>query len=576
MQQTAWGFLGLVGVIALSAALALPAWGSSTLYVDADAAPGGGGENWATAYQYLQDALAAAAASGGTVTEIRVAGGTYQPDRGGGKTPGDRDATFQLLNGVALRGGYAGNGEPDPNARDIAAYETILSGDLAGDDRLGFLNNGENSYHVITATGTDSTAVLDGVSITSGASPGLIKFGSGIYIDGGSARFRDCTIRHNSAVGGGGLFVSQGSPELVGCSFRDNVAGRGAALSAVNSNVVVRRCSFTGNRTSGSAYEVVGIDGGTARIEDCAFVRNAVPAGSALYGSGTLNVIRCTFWRNNGRAVTDVNGMGLYSDCWIVENSTGAGGVVYVSAGQPRFRRCVFHGNRASYGGAIYASNAPIQVTNCRFFGNRADSVGAAIDMRGGVVTNSVFVGNRAGASGTLTCYGNVQVNHCTFSRNTSAEPGAAIRAQGSPGSSPVVAVSNSILWGNTAGGENDQAAQIYASSASVVLSNSNVQGLDGSLGGTGNIPSDPLFLDADGPDNVPGTLDDNVRLAQGSPCLDAASASLLPPDVADLDGDGDAVEPLPLDLDDVGRIVGSAPDMGAYEGPRPAMLIQP
>ncbi|MHC4087993.1 MAG: hypothetical protein ACYSU5_22725 [Planctomycetota bacterium] len=49
-------------------------------------------------------------------------------------TAGDRTATFQLINGVAIYGGYAGFGEPNADARDIELYETILSGDLAGND----------------------------------------------------------------------------------------------------------------------------------------------------------------------------------------------------------------------------------------------------------------------------------------------------------------------------------------------------------------------------------------------------------------------------------------------------------
>ncbi|MHC4440854.1 MAG: hypothetical protein ACYS3S_26190, partial [Planctomycetota bacterium] len=49
---------------------------------------------------------------------------------------GDRTVAFQLKKGVTLRGGYAGFGEPDPNAREISLYETILSGDLNGDDNI--------------------------------------------------------------------------------------------------------------------------------------------------------------------------------------------------------------------------------------------------------------------------------------------------------------------------------------------------------------------------------------------------------------------------------------------------------
>jgi hypothetical protein len=68
------------------------------IYVDDGAAPGGDGSSWAHACRYLQDALAQAAGAAGPV-EIRVAQGVYQPDQGAGVTPGDRAATFELLNG---------------------------------------------------------------------------------------------------------------------------------------------------------------------------------------------------------------------------------------------------------------------------------------------------------------------------------------------------------------------------------------------------------------------------------------------------------------------------------------------
>ena len=64
---------------------------------------------------------------------------SWRPDRSSA-TPdgsGDRDATFELVSGVALRGGYAGFGAPDPDVRDIARFQTILSGDLAGNDDSG-------------------------------------------------------------------------------------------------------------------------------------------------------------------------------------------------------------------------------------------------------------------------------------------------------------------------------------------------------------------------------------------------------------------------------------------------------
>ena len=101
------------------------------IYVDDDAFVGGNGQNWGTAFKYLQDGLAAASYG----DEIRVAQGSYKPDldEAGSVTPGNREATFQLINGVALKGGYAGAGEPEPNERnDDDEVSFIVSGGVCG------------------------------------------------------------------------------------------------------------------------------------------------------------------------------------------------------------------------------------------------------------------------------------------------------------------------------------------------------------------------------------------------------------------------------------------------------------
>ena len=43
-----------------------------------------------------------------------------------------------------------------------------------------------------------------------------------------------------------------------------------------------------------------------------------------------------------------------------------------------------------------------------------------------------------------------------------------------------------------------------------------------------GNSSADPLFLDADGLDNIPGTEDDDLRLQSGSPAIDAGDNAAL------------------------------------------------
>ena len=81
-----------------------------------------------------------------------------------------------------------------------------------------------------------------------------------------------------------------------------------------------------------------------------------------------------------------------------------------------------------------------------------------------------------------------------------------------------------------------------------------------------GNSETDPMFVDAAGCDGVAGTADDDVRLAAGSLGVDAGRTFLLPTDLADLDGDGNASEAIPFDVAGNGRVLGRAVDVGAYE----------
>ena len=192
--------------------------GQTTWYVDDDARLVGDGTSWPTAYKFLQDALAVAAAG----DEIHIASGTYKPDRdeAGNVTPGDRTETFQLITGVALYGGHRGCpgadcGSGNPDERDIDLYETILSGDLNGDGAPvscthncafyggrcidGFCiieaNNSENSYHVVTGSYTDETAVLDGFTITGGNADGAYP-----HDDRGAALASLDTVGHAEPV----------------------------------------------------------------------------------------------------------------------------------------------------------------------------------------------------------------------------------------------------------------------------------------------------------------------------------------------------------------------------------------
>ncbi|MHC4544496.1 MAG: right-handed parallel beta-helix repeat-containing protein, partial [Planctomycetota bacterium] len=433
------------------------------LFVDIDAAGANNGSSWADAFNHLQDALSIARSG----DEIHVAQGTYKPDLGAGITPGDRNATFQLISGVTVKGGYAGFGEPDPNARDIELYETILTGDLSGNDvevadpcdLLTEPTRAENSYHVVSGSGTDDTTVVDCFTITSGNAngpldlPHINRYGAGVHIPGSSSLMMvNCTITCNSAIwDGGGMYIDTGTPTLIDCIFSNNSAGGGGGLRNES------RCSPT--------------------------------------------LTRCVFNGNSART----DGGGMYSD-----------------GGMPTLTHCSFIGNSAAVGGGM-TNEGLATFKNCLFIGNKS------VEDGGGLFNHETTA----------------ELSHCTFYANLAGGRGGGIaQSEDSP------TMTNCILWANNDSYGTNPYAQIEGFDPSIINYNC-IQGWSGDLGGIGNIGDDPLFVDADGIDNIVGTDDDNLRLLLGSPCIDA--------------GDNSVVW-VTTDLDGNPRIRGSAVDMGAYE----------
>ena len=94
-----------LGLILACVAMMISPANANIIYVDANSTGFPLGTSWQYAYAYLQDALAVAQ-PGDT---IRVAQGTYKPTDGVFNPQVGREATFNLLTGVAIEGGYHGN-----------------------------------------------------------------------------------------------------------------------------------------------------------------------------------------------------------------------------------------------------------------------------------------------------------------------------------------------------------------------------------------------------------------------------------------------------------------------------------
>jgi hypothetical protein len=270
------------------------------LYVDDDAAGSNNGACWEDALASLQEALTVAAIISG-VEEIRVAQGTYKP----AGPAGDRNATFQLMAGIALKGGYAGAGEPDPDERNIHLYETILSGDLNSDDCPDFTNRSENSYHVVTASGVNMTATLDGFTVTAGNGDN----GGGMYNYSASPTVLNCTFTDDSATYGGAVSSAGGYPSFTCCTFYANKASWGGAVHNANSHPALTNCIFYENRANhygGAMYSTQISNNSFA--SNCTFVENSADeyGGAMFYQAASESAITdCIFWANSDSNGTD-------------------------------------------------------------------------------------------------------------------------------------------------------------------------------------------------------------------------------------------------------------------------------
>lgn len=264
------------------------------LFVDDDAVPPGSGASWSEAYPNLNDAFAMADLCP-NVTEIWVAEGTYQPLPDNG-----RSATFTLRNGLSLYGGFEGN-ETSPTERKPGINLTVLSGEIGDATQV------DNLYHVVTGSGTDSTAVLDGFVVTLGAA-------NGSYPDDR----------------GGGMYNVSGSPTVMNVIFEDNSASFGGAMSNfIGSDITLVNIVFDGNTAMNSGGAVSNTVSAPV-FTNATFHNNSASSGGAMYNNNSSpTIVNTIFFGDDATTHDEVYNTGTsapvisYS---LVEGSGGSGG----------------------------------------------------------------------------------------------------------------------------------------------------------------------------------------------------------------------------------------------------------
>ncbi|UYV11263.1 MAG: right-handed parallel beta-helix repeat-containing protein [Phycisphaera sp.] len=485
-----------------------------------------------------------------------------------------------VVGAFAVAGGAAADEliVPSPDYRDIAAAVAAAS---AGDEVV--LLDG------VYETTADRNITI-GVPITIRSASGDA---SAVVLRGPEGMFPFPTDR---------AFTINASVTIEDVTFNRFWGDVGGAILVEGADLTVERCVFDGNRTG-----------------DEFGCQTRLGGAIAVHGGGSLVVTASTF-TGNGAAHPGCAGTG-----------DARGGAIHIDGGaltilDSRFEDNSVSANLSGTGGAIHAQDAIVTLTGCTLVGNRVRGVfvgGGALEVRGGTlaIIGGVVRGNEASGSGDdfasaagggIAARTSAALVGVTIEGNTATSEwgstGGGLLATGPLTAANLAVTGNAVaidlpcddpVWESfAAGGGLFIGAAAELAHATITGNTSDCQGGDVAVGDGGSLALrnaivrgdidaaviDALYSNVTGGLPGEGNIDaepayaDGLRLASGSPGVDAGAVALIPGDAFDLDGDGVFFEPLPLDLDggprqaddpatpDTGAGPAPIPDMGAYE----------
>lgn len=326
---------------------------NNVLFVDLNVTSGSNdGSSWGNAIPELGDALklvreqwdaGTASWDASNPLNIWVASGTYQPlyDAAEGQytMDGGRDNAFVMVEHVNIYGGFTGDEDPasfDLNRRDFEANETILTGDLNGDDQvtdvdgnLSFANRSDNVAHVVISAFDDAEASvrLDGFSIVGGNAEGandlflvngeqvFTDIGGGVYVESGNFYLANSIITQNSSSNvGGGIFGSNASLTLENTKVMQNRSSFGGGLSINNgSDAVLIGVVVASNEASASGGGLTVFNSDVQILNATFYGNQANEGGGIQVVDGAVDVINSVFHANANVSGQDTAGSDIFS-----------------------------------------------------------------------------------------------------------------------------------------------------------------------------------------------------------------------------------------------------------------------
>ncbi|WP_438479983.1 Ig-like domain-containing protein [Oleiharenicola lentus] len=358
------------------------------VYVDSNAAPGGNGASWGTAFKGLNEA----AALTDTVLEVRVAAGFYTP------------AFINMRGGILFRGGYPATGSAaERNVANPTVNRTQIDGTAI-------------VYADATAADFTLETGYDGFQLVPGSGGVRVVRGARVF-------FRNCVI---TAVTSSPAFLIEntGSVDFDNCTFKQNAPSVLVSLKQ-NSSARIVRATVSDNT-------------------GCIF----------------LNVERGSFFAIEASTFSN-NSNPNRNDPLIKFDTTLTTNVSTIT-------RSRFLGNSGE--DIIHAFAGPLEVSDSLLLNN----------------TNAFVRG-----SGKVTVRHITAYNNQVSVRPDSTQSRALIQVS-------ELDLSNSILWANRSAGSSRsiEAQQLDPTNNTLTLRSNLIEGF-ATLGGTGNLDNDPLFLNA-------------------------------------------------------------------------------